>query len=336
MVKLKYSYVNTILLSYPETVLESRLMTVLREYPNSVTFIPDSPVLASNFKKIVDPIIRIAEEADLSFEILLPSVRGEQDSLKVSLERYDERISIYPVGSRNGALAFLTELSSTPYISFFSSTLPTDLWIADIISEYFARKENRLLLSDISIFPRSLLVTTGGMKNLGKYSIMEFYGRIAAIGWIISCTTNNRSLSFFEPGSPDSLFSSDLVQGDRISVRDLSLLKRSANLNNSDILAMVKDFRLRKKINTYFKTLLGRPPRPEPETGHFRDHAGYVQFMESILESIVFTDFLNYVPPEREIKLRIGKPELRLLEKRSKTWNRSRETVRKFLVLENS
>ena len=330
--KLIYPLVNTILLSYQDILSDGQTLAAIREFPKSVTFIPDSPVTASGFRSILDPIIRLGEEADLDFEILLPAVRGDQDSLKVSMESYDYRISIYPVGSRNGALGFLTELASTTYISFFSSRIPTDLWIADIVSEYFWRNERRLLISDLTVFPRSMLISAGGLGNYGRYSLLDFYEKASSLGGIIACPTGNRSLSFFDPESMDSIFSSEIGEGE-LSFREMDLLRRSANLSRGDLILMLRGSPQGMRISRYLKAILARK-RKSPAHSLLLEDAGYVKFMEAIVESIIFTDYLNFVPGGKDIKLRVGRSELRLLEKRSPVWSRSMHTIGRFLVVE--
>ncbi len=332
--KLIYPLVNTILLSYQDILSDGQTLAAIREFPKSVTFIPDSPVTASGFRSILDPIIRLGEEAGLDFEILLPAVRGEQDSLKVSMESYDYRISIYPVGSRNGALRFLTELASTTYISFFSSKIPTDLWIADIVSEYFLRNERRLLISDLTVFPRSMLISAGGLGNYGRYSILDFYEKAASLGGIIACSTGNRSLSFFDSGLKDSIFSSEIGPC-VLSLKEVDLLRRSANLSRGDLILMLKESAPGIGISRYLKAILARK-RKSPAHALLLEDAGYVKFMEAMVESIIFTDYLNFVPGGRDIKLRVGRSELRLLERRSSVWSRSMNTIGRFLVVDGT
>ena len=332
--KLIYPLVNTILLSYQDILSDGQTLAAIREFPKSVTFIPDSPVTASGFRSILDPIIRLGEEAGLDFEILLPAVRGEQDSLKVSMESYDYRISIYPVGSRNGALRFLTELASTTYISFFSSQIPTDLWIADIVSEYFLRNERRLLISDLTVFPRSMLISAGGLGNYGRYSILDFYEKAASLGGIIACSTGNRSLSFFDSGLKDSIFSSEIGPC-VLSLKEVDLLRRSANLSRGDLILMLKESAPGIGISRYLKAILARK-RKSPAHALLLEDAGYVKFMEAMVESIIFTDYLNFVPGGRDIKLRVGRSELRLLERRSSVWSRSMNTIGRFLVVDGT
>ena len=332
--KLIYPLVNTILLSYQDILSDGQTLAAIREFPKSVTFIPDSPVTASGFRSILDPIIKLGEEAGLDFEILLPAVKGEQDSLKVSMESYDYRISIYPVGSRKGALAFLTELASTTYISFFSSRIPTDLWIADIVAEYFWRNERRLLISDLTVFPRSMLISAGGLGNYGRYSLLDFYEKASSLAGIIACPTGSRSLSFFEPESMDSIFSSEIGSG-VLSFKEVELLRRSANLSRGDLILMMKESAPGIRISRYVKALLARR-RKSPARSLLLEDAGYVKLMEAIVESIIFTDYLNFVPGGRDIKLRVGRSELKLMEKKSSVWSRSMNTIGRFLVVDGN
>ena len=58
--------------------------------------------------------------------------------------------------------------------------------------------------------------------------------------------------------------------------------------------------------------------------------------MEAIVESIIFTDYLNFVPGGRDIKLRVGRSELKLMEKKSSVWSRSMNTIGRFLVVDGN
>lgn len=311
--------------------LSSTLIAVAEGDEPSISFIPDGMIESASCNRIIRSVITIGEEVGLPFDILVPAFKGKRGSVGISEESYDERIFIYPVSESDNALGFLTELSDSKYICLFSSRTPTDADMADVISRYIRSGDRRLLVSDVSILPRSELLHAGGLKNLGKYSIVDLYGRMAAIRGVISCPTARRSMNFFSPVLGESIFSGDMDGMAALRIEDYLRIKMSAGLGSADLVILVKHSVLRRRLSAYIRAFMTLPFRRKDDARIGR--AGYVRFMESLVESIIFEDFRDFLP-DREIMLRIGGPELAVLRRNSTIWRTPIEAIRRYVTVD--
>ncbi len=310
----------------------STLIAIANDVNPSISFIPDGTIDPGSCSNIIRSIINIGEEIGVPFDILVPAIKGSKN-IGISVESYDERIFIYPMKERENALGFLTELSDSKYICLFSSKLPTEPDMADVISRYIRSGEVRFLVSDVSVIMRSEIIRAGGFHNLGKYSIVDLFGRLSAVRGVITCTTGRRSLSFFSPISGESLFSSDIGASSPPGIDDYIKMKVSANLGSGDLISLVKNSQFSRRIANYLMVLLSAFVRKSKVNLRI-GKVGYVRFMESLVESIIFEDFRDFMP-EHEILMRIGRPEIALLRKNSSMWRNPIDAIKRFVVVDS-
>lgn len=292
-----------------------------------ITFIAVNLSSIRNVEKSVLSIDRIGDEIGRKFEILLTSrVNSRYDDLLFrDMERKIDSLSIIRIRKHNNGLAkrVASFAATGEYLIFFDPSVVYDLSSADLIANYMGHGENAVLISDLTIIPKSTLIRAGGFRDLVFGEDIDLLARISSFTNLIAFPVK-RSLNIEAQGNPLLFLSGELRKilaryGMKLGQAQSDQIL-ACNYGLSDIRLFApaeKGLKFSQWFVTIKSILASRFSKFRPV--HPRRN-NLVYLMDKILESMVLKDYLRIPGLENPPVLRISDSLICYLKKRSDSW----------------
>ncbi|MHB8397042.1 MAG: hypothetical protein ACYDAZ_07550 [Thermoplasmataceae archaeon] len=309
--------------------------TITDEIP--ISFIADDFPEGSVYQRSVISVDDIADEIGLKHEIILisPAVHRGKFSMALEMETKIESVSVVQCRGRNRGEALRRALNESRgrIIVFFSTREVYDPAASDILIEFIRNRDKKLLVSNFTAFPRSLLEVTGDMAEFRYGSLSNLYSRIARIFGVIVCQVPNMGPVIVRSGFSrlDSnrserhsfLGNVDTIVANGLGIRD-SMSK--ALIHNSMTVRFLLSlyYGLCGIVGKIEYLFMKRPLRGK-----------FVHLVESAFESMVLEEYKRFTPdiaPEVVITF----PDFQVVKRNSDLWHRTGGSLSRYLRIGDS
>lgn len=293
-----------------------------------ISFIAVNLSSIRNVERSILSIDKIGDEIGRKFEIILTSKvnSGYDYSLFRDMERKIDTLSIIRIRKHSNGMAkrVASFAASGELLIFFDPAVEYDLNAADLIAKYMARGEKSVLISDLTIIPKTVLIRSGGFRDLMVGEDIDLLARISTFNNLIAFPTGN-DFSLEAQGNPLVFMPRDIrrilssqgmkmghAQSDQIlacnyGISDIRLFSSSGGkLRFTEWLVAIKSL-----IASRLSKL--RPVHPKRNN--------FVFVMDKILESLILKDYQRIPGLEKPPLLLLSDRSVNYLMKRSGTWN---------------
>jgi len=274
----------------------------------------------------------IAEELGLDYEIILCVKPGSVRSSMISLDipnKYENVEILKSAGNIGADYAQLIKNSTGNYIITFDSSTRYSIHLADTISLFLAAREKKAVFASMLIFPRRVIDEVGGWKGLRKCSEIDILGRIGlnfGITVLPSAVTFIPESFLFSSFTMDnSMYHSKLSSiiptiDNVLSYRD-SLI--GCNFHFRDLLLRIKLEAFPRKIILGFTLMIAQLLKALREPPKKRGpQSRYIQFVEAMIESIIFKEYERYQDPGDASKIYVNPGDFEYVKRRSNLWTK--------------
>ncbi|MGC8506509.1 MAG: hypothetical protein ACP5NK_07385 [Thermoplasmata archaeon] len=280
----------------------------------------------------ISSIEAIAEEMGRDYEIILCFKPGSLRSSLIAFDiqnKYENVTAIKSVGNAGEDYANLIRKSTGNYIIIFESSTNYGIEMADSISIFLSSNEKKAVFTSMLIIPRALLKEIGGWRSLRKCSEIDMLGRICLNFGILvfpsAKTTVPLSHLFSGTSMVNSVYHSkpkDIVPSisNILSYRDSII---GCNFTYRDIFLRIRLEKFPRNIllgvTLVASYILGLTSKSGSRVS---SQNRYIQFVESMMESIIFREFEKYGYSSEDPRILINPGDLEYLRRRSAMWTR--------------
>jgi hypothetical protein len=286
----------------------------------------------NKLEQSLSSIEAIAEELGLDHEIILCVKPGSVRSSMIYLDipsKYENVEIIKSAGNIGVDYAQLIKNSTGNYIITFDSSTRYSIELADTISLFLTAHEKKAVFASMLIIPRRLIDEVGGWKGLRKCSEIDILGRIGLNFGITvlpsAATFIPESFLFSSLAMDNSMYHSKLST--IIPTIDNVLLYRDSiigcNFHFRDLLLRIKLEVFPRKIILGFTLMIAQLLRILGEQPNKRSSQNrYIQFVEALIESIIFKEYEKYQDPGNSSKIYLNPGDLEYVKRRSTLWTK--------------
>ncbi len=305
-----------------------------------ISFLSTVNDTAFRLEQSISSIEAIAEEIGRDYEIILCIKPGSVRSSLVAFDirgKYENVSIIRSTGNVGEDYSNLINKSTGNYIIIFESSTIYDLQLADTISVFLANNEKKAVFTSMLIIPRSLVNEIGGWKNLRQCSEIDVLGRISLnfgiLVFPVLKTIIPPSYLFSGNNIVNSVYYSKVAEiiptlTNILSFRDCII---GCNFTYRDILLRIKLEKFPRKVLLGITLFAASILRTAKKSGNsVSSQNRYVQFVESMIESIIFKEYERYKLSGEETRIYINAGDMEYLKRKSELW--SKVNFRDYLV----